>query len=210
MGKSAAIYQIDFDEKEQAVEVLTAAFYNYPVMRYFLEKEELAYGSKLRSMVAFFCEVRLWKGLPPLVIRDKAGAPVAAALINPPVMKPTPPQLRRALRELREQIGSEAMDRIDAYEGTCERMEPEAPHYYLGMIGVLPGCQGKGYARMLLDYLHETADKEPGTAGVCLNTENPNNVPLYRRFGYEVIGETDVGPLHTWCMFRPSNSGFIP
>jgi ribosomal protein S18 acetylase RimI-like enzyme len=140
---------------------------------------------------------------PPLVVRV-GGSPVAAALINPPVASVFTPELRQALDNLKEAVGSAVMDNLLAYEQTCEQMEPKSPHYYLGMIGVLPGRQGLGYGRLLIDHLHEAADHDPTATGVCLNTENPNNVPFYRHLGYEVIGEADVGPLHTWSMFRPS------
>ena len=27
---------------------------------------------------------------------------------------------------------------------------------------------------------------------------------IYERLGFETIGEADVGPMHTWCMFWPT------
>lgn len=203
MDNLVVISQDGIEDKEAAAEVLTAAFHNYPVMGYVLDRSDPAYDVKLKRMVNFFCEERLWRGLPPLVLRlgDK---PIAAALVNPPVIGPPTPGLRQRLITLTDEISVEAMARLKAYEDKCEEMEPEPPHYYLGMIGVLPGHQGQGFARILIEHLHEVVDKDPVATGMCLNTENPNNVPFYRRLGYEVIGEADVGPLHTWCLFRPS------
>lgn len=204
MSELPVINNVDPSEKGQAVEILTAAFYDYPAMRFFMREEQEDYGRKLRLLVDFFCEARLWKDWPPLVVRVR-DKPVAAALVNPPVSSGLSAELQKALEVLKREVGTAVMDNLLAYENTCERMEPETPHYYLGMIGVLPGHQGSGYARLLLDYLHDAADKDPVATGVCLNTENPRNVSLYRHLGYEVIGQEDVGPLHTWSMFRPSN-----
>lgn len=203
MDNMPFVYQVEYGEKEQVVTVLTAAFNNYPVMRYVLEPGEPGYAQRLNAMVGFFCEVRFLKGWPVLGVRDGDNL-VAAALANSPVNPPGPPQVQQAFKNLRQDIGSAAIERLTAYEDACEGLEPDAPHYYLGMVGVLPGQQGKGYARLLLDYLHETADNDPAATGACLNTESAGNLPIYRHLGYEVIGEVDVGPLHTWCMFRPS------
>jgi GNAT superfamily N-acetyltransferase len=205
MADSPVIVHLQPEEKEEAVRVLTAAFHNYPAFRFFLQGEgEEDYGRKLRLMVSFFCEARLWMDWPPLVVR-LATTPVAAALVNPPVETVFNPNLRQAFNQLKEAVGPTVINNLMAYEKTCERMAPESPHYYLGMIGVLPAHQGQGFARLLLEHVHQASDNNPQASGVCLNTETPKNVPLYRLFGYEVIGEEDVGPLHTWAMFRPSN-----
>jgi len=198
------VFQVNSEGKEQVIEVLTAAFYNYPVMRYVLDQKWPDYRQKLKMIVGFFAEDRVVKGLRPFVIRID-DVHVAAALVNQPVRIPTPPELRQALKHLIKEIGSENFGKLKAYEDKCEEMEPDSPHYYLGMIGVLPEHQGKGYARLMLDHVHQIVDDDPEAMGIALNTENPNNVPIYRRFAYEVIGEADVGPLHTWCMFRPSS-----
>ncbi len=204
MDGPPTIYQIEPEEKKQVIDVLTAAFYHYPALRFFLGSDPPDYGEKQRLMISFFCEARVLKGLPPFLIRHK-DTPVAAALVNPAVSIPTPPQLKQAFKELKKDVGPAVIERLDAYDDACDELAPKAPHYYLGMIGVLPGHQGNGYASQLIEHIHEIVDQDPDKPGICLNTEKPGNVPIYYHFGYEVIGEADVGPLHTWCMFRPSN-----
>jgi GNAT superfamily N-acetyltransferase len=204
MGDIPVVVEVSAKEKGQAVDVLAAAFHDYPVFRYILGHDNPAYEDKLRMLVNFFCEVRLQMGGPPLVLRD-GKKPLAAALVDPPVSGPFTAELREMLDNLIDIVGSQAMSRLEAYEDMCERMQPEQPHYYLGMIGVLPDLRGKGYARMLIEHLHQKVDHDPQAGGICLNTENPNNVPMYRHLGYVVIGEEDLGPLHTWCMYRPSS-----
>ncbi len=204
MNASPVLEHIQPAQKSQVVDVLSAAFYDYPAMRFFMSEEQADYGRKLRLLVDFFCEARLSMDWSPLVVRVDE-RPVAAALVNPPVATVFTSELRQALEELKVAVGSAVMDNMLAYEKTCERMEPEAPHHYLGMIGVLPDHQGQGYGRLLIDYIHQAADNDPKSTGICLNTESAQNVPLYQHLGYQIIGEADVGPLHTWSMFRPSN-----
>lgn len=204
MDRSPTVYQIEPEEKGPVIGVLTAAFYDYPALRFFLGSDLPDYYEKQRLMVSFFCEARVLKGLPPFLVRHK-GAPVAAALVNPAVGIPTPSGLKQAYKALVSEVGTAVIERLDAYEDVCLELAPKIPHYYLGMIGVMPEHQGEGYARQLIEHIHEIVDQDPAKPGICLNTEKLSNVPIYRHFGYEVIGEADVGLLHTWCMFRPSS-----
>jgi ribosomal protein S18 acetylase RimI-like enzyme len=202
----ANVQEVNIADKKDVVEVLATAFSEYPVFQYVLGQGEPSFGEKIRLLVDFFSDIRYQMGGPPLVIRQEKKA-VAAALVDPADTGPFTDDLRRILRGLMKTVGPNEMARMELYERLCKRMEPEQPHYYLGMIGVLPEHQGQGYARRMLDHIHKMVDTDPKARGIALNTENPNNVPIYRYFGYEVIEEAELGPLHTWCMFRPSEYG---
>ena len=86
----------------------------------------------------------------------------------------------------------------------CGRLEPEEPHYSLGMVGVRHEHHGCGYGRLLLDAVHVLSDTDPESHGVALSTETRENLDLYRHFGYEVIGEAHIDDLTTWALYRRS------
>jgi len=58
-------------------------------------------------------------------------------------------------------------------------------------IGVEPLSQGKGYGSALLKRGLEVCDRDHVAA--YLEATNPANIPLYRRFGFEVVGEIQSG-----------------
>jgi ribosomal protein S18 acetylase RimI-like enzyme len=68
---------------------------------------------------------------------------------------------------------------------------PDEPHWYLPLIGVDPAQQGKGYGSALLKHAFRLCD-EDGTSAY-LESSNPENIPLYRRHGFEVLGTIQVG-----------------
>ena len=68
---------------------------------------------------------------------------------------------------------------------------PEEEHWYLPVIGVDPLVQGKGYGTALLARSLEACDQAHKAA--YLESSNPRNVPLYQRFGFEVLGDIQVG-----------------
>ena len=83
---------------------------------------------------------------------------------------------------------------------------PEEPHWYLAVIGSDPTYRGEGYGKALMESGLARADAE--WAPAYLESSNPDNVPYYERFGFEVIGELELpgdseaaGPT-MWAMWR--------
>jgi len=196
----AEICRLARDEKSEVVSVLVSAFYDYPVMRFILKNAGADYESKLNSVLAFYTEARFVKGAPVLGVRE--GRTLAAvALVDESSLKPWA-SLPAALGELKQTIGDDAYSRLELYERVTAAAEPQSPHYFLGMLAVRKEHHGKGYSRPLLDEVRKMSSSDPGSTGVCLTTEDEENVRLYRHFGYQVISERDIDEkLHSWCMF---------
>lgn len=68
---------------------------------------------------------------------------------------------------------------------------PEEPHWYLPMIGVETHMQGRGIGASLMQHALAVCDEEGLPA--YLESSNPRNVPMYERFGFEVIGTIQAG-----------------
>ena len=195
------IRRLTYNEKNNAVNVLASAFQEYPVMRYILKDSNTNYQGHLEALVGFFCETRLTRDYPLLGVYSGQEL-VAVAGINEPIFKSWPEALHDVYNRLGQVIGKDAIQRLEAYEKQAGKYEPEITHYYLGIIGVLPGHQGKGYAKFLIENLIEVSESDPNSNGISLSTEKKENIPIYEHFGFNVTGEADIEELHTWCMFR--------
>ena len=68
---------------------------------------------------------------------------------------------------------------------------PNEPHWYLPMIGVDTLQQNKGIGSALMRHALERCDEEDLPA--YLESSNPRNISLYRRFGFEAIGKIRAG-----------------
>lgn len=64
---------------------------------------------------------------------------------------------------------------------------PEEPHWYLAVIGSDPTVRGGGFGHALMRSRLDRLDAEHAPA--YLESSNPDNVPYYLRFGFEVTGE---------------------
>ncbi|GAB6276636.1 MAG: GNAT family N-acetyltransferase [Rectinema sp.] len=77
-------------------------------------------------------------------------------------------------------------------------------HWYLLELAVTPDKQGRGIASKLIKPFLDMLD-EAGEAAY-LETHNPNNVGIYRHYGFELLGDYEVPhlpDLHHFSMFRP-------
>jgi GNAT superfamily N-acetyltransferase len=85
---------------------------------------------------------------------------------------------------------------------TVESLHPTEPHWYLFTLGADPDQQGKGIGSALLRSMLAHIDElgEPA----YLESSKERNVPLYARFGFEVIDivESKRGSPTLWRMWR--------
>ena len=77
---------------------------------------------------------------------------------------------------------------------------PKEPHWHLGPIAVVPEMQGRGIGSQLLEHFCRHVDQAGQTA--YLETDRPENVPLYERFGFSVTEEAPVLGVRNWFMWR--------
>ncbi|MBI2374981.1 MAG: GNAT family N-acetyltransferase [Deltaproteobacteria bacterium] len=87
---------------------------------------------------------------------------------------PGRPELRRLVR------AGQALARVDD-------AHPREPHFWLTIVGVRPSAQGRGLGRKLLERALDEAKGEL----LSLDTAEPRNVELYRRFGFELTRTVD-------------------
>ena len=77
----------------------------------------------------------------------------------------------------------------------------EVPHWYLMVLGVDPAFQRRGAGTALLAPVLARGDDSGVPA--YLETQKPENVPWYHRFGFEVVEQLDVsGAPPMWTMRR--------
>lgn len=126
----------------------------------------------------------------------------AAALWDPPGRWQQSPREQLAMLPavLRAFRGRLAAGR--AVTDLMKANHPEEPHWYLAIIGSDPVVRGGGFGRALMQSRLDRCDAEYAPA--YLESSNPDNVPYYQRFGFEVTGEIvlpEGGP-SLWPMWR--------
>lgn len=186
---------------DEAVDVLCEAFFDYPVMRYLLADAGDDYERRLQLLVGYFSRSRHLRGDIVWAVQDDGRLVGVANIVRPDTARP--PELDRYREQLWNELGEGAQRRYEAFSAATADFNPPEPHFHLSMIGVRRAQARRGIGGRLLAALHETSAIDPISTGVSLTTEDPGNVPLYERFGYEIVGRIGVGNFDSWSFFRP-------
>lgn len=168
-------------ELERAIATITLAFAADPFTRWVLPEG----ADFLEHFPAILREF----GLPALenrcvyVTEDFGGA----CLWLPPGVQANDAALlaivERGVRGQRRDEFLQVFERMGSYH-------PEDPHWYLPMIGVDPSRQNAGNGSALLRHALARCDRD-GLAAY-LESSNPQNITLYQRHGFEIMGEIRV------------------
>jgi len=82
-------------------------------------------------------------------------------------------------------------DELIAVYTAMHEHHPAEPHWFLPLIGVDLIHQGQGHGTALLQYGVQQCDR--GGELAYLDSTNPKNIPLYERFGFEVLDTIQIG-----------------
>jgi ribosomal protein S18 acetylase RimI-like enzyme len=111
-----------------------------------------------------------------------------AALWLPPEVRPDDEALDALMqRSASAQTLRDLLAVFDQMRG----YHPSEPHWYLPLIGVDPFHQGGGLGSALMRHALARCDGEGKPA--FLESSNPQNVSLYERDGFEMLGRIQVG-----------------
>ncbi len=117
-----------------------------------------------------------------------------------PGCQPSDEQKRTLAPLMLKAFGIRTAWRLRAWLTAWSKHDPRGPHVHLGPIGVVPEAQGRGIGRLLMRRYCEPLDRER-TVGY-LETDRPENVPFYERFGFEVTSEVEVLGVPNFFMTR--------
>jgi ribosomal protein S18 acetylase RimI-like enzyme len=190
------------DELGAAAELLALAFRDNP-----LNCAVIRSANPARRLRSNRCGMR---ALLPIAFRHAAvwvasgASRIHGALVSaPPLAYPLPsPSLWIRFACAARQGFGVAKRWARVFEQLHER-HPEAPHGYLGALGVHPDRQRRGIgAALLAAWL---ADPDAAGEFQYLETDREENLGLYARAGFEIAGEMELMGIRVWRMQRGRN-----
>lgn len=169
-------------DQEQAIAVILLAFATDPLTRW-IYPDPHQYLHYFRDVVRLFGGNAFEHGTG-YYIDGFAGV----ALWLPPNVHP---REKETMSLLQETVPHQHQEEVFAVLEKMGSYHPAEPHWYLPMIGVDPAHQHKGYGSALMQHALIRCDRENKPA--YLETSNPKNVPLYNRYGFELLDTFQIG-----------------
>jgi ribosomal protein S18 acetylase RimI-like enzyme len=122
-----------------------------------------------------------------------------AGMAPPRTCQLSPLQVLRMLPRVRP-TRMRDVSRTVHWLGEWEKRDPDEPHWHLGPVAVEGGMRGMGIGSQLMETFCKHVDAKRDVA--YLETDKPENVLFYERFGFEVIDEAEVLETPNWFMRR--------
>ncbi len=193
--------EMRLSERDEAIAVIARAMSDSPQhIAAFGSDHERNCRNLTRMFRSMFAVVR---GQRPLVARLDGRIVGATNELREAGCQPTAiEKLRLAPAVL--SVGPRALPRVGRWLADWERRDPHAPHSHYGPFGVEPALQGRGIGSLVLAEYTRRLDADRLDA--YLETDKPENVALYSRFGFDVIDEGGLLGAPNWFMWRTAGA----
>lgn len=93
--------------------------------------------------------------------------------------------------------------RIRALQEEWAKNDPTEQHWHLGPIGVVPSHQGRGIGSLFMKIFCSEVDK--CSAKAFLETDLDKNVSFYKKFGFKVVGTSNIFGVESRYMTRETS-----
>jgi ribosomal protein S18 acetylase RimI-like enzyme len=189
---------LDASEFDEALDVLARGMRDNPLhIAAFGEDPELRLR-RFRTLMSAAFSVKDFSHT--LVARREDGAIVGVCGMMPPGDCVPDFGQRLRLLPILLHIGPRAAGRAMRWMGVWEKHDPEECHWHLGPLAIDAYAQGRGVGSRLMQVF--CAQMDAAREDAYLETDKPENVRFYERFGFEVVSEQNVLGVPNWFLQR--------
>lgn len=196
------IIRLTREQAETAIEVLEAAFLNYPSLKYYFPDDPAR-----KRITRYFVSYPVYTGIKYGLAYAVSPALEGVAVWMPPGSYPL--SFWQSLRSVPLSVywgfgryGGNLMRQLGQHVDSVHSRLAGLPHWYLYILGVKPELKGKGYSSRLLKPMLRKIEE---TGLPCyLETLDEYNVNIYEHLGFTVIDRSTVPgtDLVNWAMLR--------
>jgi GNAT superfamily N-acetyltransferase len=194
---------------EAACACSAAAFAQDALMHFFFAPAPMGVRAASERFFSILMRARLALGMPALVARED-GSVVGLAMGYGTAAGEWREDHTREWSEFESRVPGVA-ERFAAYERVADRFRPVEPHFYLGVLAVLPRLKGRGLGKALLQAFCAMSAADRRSNGVYLETASAESLAFYLRNGFDLRGLDDLDGMPLWCVFSPHGTkGQLP
>jgi hypothetical protein len=176
----------NYTDKERVVDILTRSFDDNKSVNYIV-KQDAKRIDRIRNLMRYSFEMCYRFG-EVFLSDDRTGC---ALVVLPHKKKATIKSILLDLQLIFSSIGFGNINKALSRGNKIKELQPHKPMYYLWFIGVEPGKQHNGTGSTLLKEVTQQAALL--NLPVYLETSTVKNLPWYKKYGFEVYNELDLG-----------------
>ena len=174
------------EDKKQVLEILTNSFDTNKSVNYIV-KQDSKRVNRIRELMDYSFEICYHFGKVYLSDDKKA----CALVLFPDQKKTTLKSIWMDIRLILKSVGVFNIRKALERESKIKAVQDKNLMYYLWFIGVDPASHGQGLGNKLMEEL--IAESEAIGRPIYLETSTLKNLPWYKKFGFEVYYELDLG-----------------
>jgi GNAT superfamily N-acetyltransferase len=127
-----------------------------------------------------------------------------AGVAGPGQCRPSASESLRMLPRLLPRVGPGSLMRMGTWMRTWAQHDPAERHWHLGPVAVDRPLQGRGIGSAILEEVCARMDRQGSL--LYLETDKPENVRFYQRYGFETVGQGPVLGVTNWYMQRAART----
>ena len=198
----ASVRRAGVDDRTQVVRVLTAAFLDDPVFEWIVPSRDER-TALLPGVFDAFAEAYAHHDETHVVVPGDTSEAVVSgvSLWAPPGAEPILPHVEDRFYARIAEVAGAHLERFGTVGEVFGAAHPTAPCWFLSLIGVDAGHQGRGLGSTVLREVLDAADRSGEAA--YLEATNERNRALYERHGFRHVGDLTLpdGPT-SYAMWR--------
>jgi ribosomal protein S18 acetylase RimI-like enzyme len=197
LGASLTVTTLPAERLVEAISVLSRGMRDNPNNLAAFGRDPIRRERCLRRMFAGL--FRVMSSQQPLCALDRDTLVGITGVAPPGSCQPNVAEQARIAPSILA-AGPRSALRVLKWTAAWAERDPTQPHMHLGPLAVEPSLRGRGIGSRILAEHCRRLD-EDGQIGY-LETDKTENVVLYERFGFRVVGDAQIIGVPNWFMLR--------
>ncbi len=185
----------DHSYKSLVIDILSKSFDDNQSINYIV-KQDSKRKKRIEGLMGYCFEICMAKGQIFMSDDDKA----CALILHPEKKMGAIKEMLLELKLAIDSIGVTRSFKVLKREKLIKQNHPKEPFYYLWFVGVTPDEQGNGIGSSLIEKVFQKYDEE--TRPFYLETSAVKNLSWYKKYGFKIIKELDLG-YRLYLMLKP-------
>lgn len=199
------VVRIDERFSRQARSLLFHSYKDEPIYKYLFESDRPGYKQRIRATLRELIRLHLDRNeLVFGVIHKTEERLLGVAFCSDLELKTDINKQFLWRLKMTLTAGLEGTKRFVKYFSDVQQSLPAKNHRMVGLIGVHPDFQKQGLGKLLLEAIHEIADKDKNSIGLFVDTGNNRYLEFYKELKYEIYTELPVEHIQEYVLFRPN------